>query len=69
MSLVAWSQRSDPTSFYPVMNGTQYVCEACPCGETSLYAHNEAVVAECPHCVLILRDGKLDEVHSLGARH
>lgn len=68
MNTFSFSQVEDPTSYYPTVKGTQFVCEACPCGELEMFALGNGIICECPHIVQVLYNGECQEVHSLGVR-
>ena len=69
MQTVSWSVPNNPTSFLPSRPGTEFVCEACPCGSLELFTLGKTMICECPHIVQVIADGEVVEVHSLGSRH
>ena len=68
MNQFEFSELQDPTHFYPIRAGMQFVCDACPCGETRLFVLGACIVAECEHIVMQIDNSEVIAIHSLGVR-
>lgn len=66
MSLVEWSQPQDLECW--IRRGLDFVCEACPCGETRLFVVGDYIIAECPHIVIRLDADGVTDIHGIGIR-